>query len=78
MREIRTLRAMGRGLETTHGSDTGHSQRKRRANSLGRAYGAWAPVLDPTRGMHSHLSDTERAFRFRALWFARGFQHSSA
>ncbi len=48
MREIRTLRAMWRGLETSSrfaywGTSTGNGEQR-----IGRTYGATAPVLDPT------------------------------
>ena len=49
MREIRTLRAMRRGLETAHGSDIEALPTETGSNKLGRAYGAMAPVLDPTK-----------------------------
>src|SRR5215469_378206 len=48
VREIRTLRAMRRGLETAHGSDIEALPTETGSNKLGRAYGAMAPVLDPT------------------------------
>ena len=48
MREIRTLRAMRRGLETAHGSDIEALPTETGSNKLGRAYGAMAPVLNPT------------------------------
>ena len=47
VREIRTLRAMRRGLETAHGSDIEALPTGTGSNKLGRAYGAMAPVLDP-------------------------------
>ena len=49
VREIRTLRAMRRGLETAHGSDIEALPTETGSNKLGRAYGAMAPVLDPTK-----------------------------
>jgi hypothetical protein len=33
----------------------------------------YAPDKWSIRGVLNHLTDTERAFAFRALWFARGF-----
>ncbi len=33
----------------------------------------YAPEKWSIRGVLSHITDTERAFAFRALWFARGF-----
>src|SRR5690242_15312447 len=34
----------------------------------------YAPGKWSTRELLSHVTDTERAFAFRVLWFARGFQ----
>lgn len=34
----------------------------------------YAPEKWSIRQVLSHISDTERAFAFRALWFARGFE----
>ena len=48
VRKIRTLRAMRWGLETAHGSDIEALPTETGSNKLGRAYGAMAPVLDPT------------------------------
>ena len=35
---------------------------------------AYAPGKWTIRQMLNHVTDTERAFAFRALWFARGFE----
>ena len=74
MREIRTLRAMRRGLETAHGSDIEALPTETGSNKLGRAYGAMAPVLDPTR----RLKPSGGLFCFmRCLQFAVGFSMCS-
>lgn len=39
-----------------------------------RSLHRYAPDKWSIRQVLSHISDTERAFTFRALWFARGFQ----
>ena len=48
MREIRTLRAMWRGLETTHGSDTEALSTETESKQSKPNLRTSAPVLDPT------------------------------
>ena len=59
------VRAMEQGLEETIAFCAGISEEK----SLHR----YAPDKWSIRQVLNHVTDTERTFAFRALWFARGF-----
>ena len=59
------LRTLDRQLEEAASFFSGISEEK----SLHR----YAPEKWSIRQLLSHVNDTERAFAFRALWFARGF-----
>jgi DinB superfamily len=44
--------------------------------SEGKSLHRYAPEKWSVRQVLNHVTDTERAFAFRALWFARGFEAS--